>query len=70
MFRIFSQELGTSLKTVVFGAANHSFPPGWQGQSFQFNEVPTLRDASEIVNFIGVENFPGHILFTYLHELT
>ena len=43
--------MGTSLKTAVFGAANQSFPPGWQGQSFQFNEDPTLRDAADIVEF-------------------
>jgi hypothetical protein len=32
-----TQEIGTSLKSAVFGEPNQSFPAGWLGQSFHFN---------------------------------
>ena len=39
----FSLELATSIKMILFGATNRSFPNGWIGQSFNFNKIQTLR---------------------------
>ena len=39
----FSLELATALKMILFGATNRSFPAGWMGQAFTFNDISSLR---------------------------